>query len=72
MVASIISPSSIKVSAESDRATPKSALFKDDQTLRLNRVACYHINQQVKLLHLQAETDALLHQLEILSQRKQF
>ena len=72
MIASVVSPSISTSFVESDPTMPQAVVSQGDQALNVNRSSCYQVDQQVKLLHLQAETDALLHHMELLKQRKHF
>jgi hypothetical protein len=64
----IDSPSSI---SESQSTRNRSTIAADDPRLMKLMKSLYQADQQVKYLHLQAEVDSLLQQLQILKQQRQ-
>ncbi|MBW4472201.1 MAG: hypothetical protein KME45_17615 [Stenomitos rutilans HA7619-LM2] len=54
-----------------DRQTPEAAVDQQRSRLIEAMKAQYRLDQQVKFLHLQAEADSLLQQLQTLKQQRQ-
>jgi hypothetical protein len=65
----ISSQSSTRESSESPASRSRSAIISDDSSL-IKVMKAYQADQQVKYLHLQAEIEVLLQQLQTLKQQK--
>jgi hypothetical protein len=65
----ISSQSSTRESSESPASRSSSAIISDDSSL-IKVMKSYQADQQVKYLHLQAEIEVLLQQLQTLKQKK--
>jgi hypothetical protein len=72
----VITESSVGTSAAATVVRPTRESFNGEQDAQRSRIlesmkACYRADQQAKFLHLQAEADSLLQQLQAIKQQRQ-